>query len=345
MLLGLRVVMEKRESRVRRAWVKHSTTRRSDIVINLLSKRTGKRFIKSIAWIVTLSFLFSVLAPTSFNGNISLNLPQASAAQTDLQKSGAPVSKERRELTEKRSEKSRTFINPDHSYTTEIYERPINFKNSQGKYESIDNTLVSDPTGQSLTNKANDFSVKFAAKSDAPELINYSINGESISLATVKKADGAPGNIHSDLLPAKHQKIGNNKLFYPEIYPGIDLFYGVGSDRVKEDIVIKNRPIPNEATGFSFKFHAPGLTYEKLPDGSIVFKSRMNGQPLFLLAKPFMYDSSIPVGYQANPGVTDVPEGSRSDAVSMDIVQRGSNFFMTLFRIKPGLLLLSGSTR
>ncbi|MDA8212789.1 MAG: DNRLRE domain-containing protein [Clostridia bacterium] len=149
-------------------------------------------------------------------------------------------------------------------------------------------------------------------------------------MALVKKADGVPGNIHSDLLPANHQKISNNKLFYPEIYPGIDMFYSVGSDRAKEDIVIQNRPIPNEATGFSFKFHAPGLTYEKLPDGSIVFKSRMNGQSLFLLAKPFMYDSSIPVGYQANPGVTDVPEGSRSDAVSMKIVQRGSNFFIDL---------------
>ena len=48
---------------------------------------------------------------------------------------------EKTEVVGKRTQTSKTFNNSDGTYTTEIYEAPIHFKDSKGNWKDIDNDL------------------------------------------------------------------------------------------------------------------------------------------------------------------------------------------------------------
>ncbi|MED3662990.1 DNRLRE domain-containing protein [Ureibacillus terrenus] len=124
--------------------------------------------------------------------------------------------------------------------------------------------------------------------------------------------------------------VTENKIIYTNLYPKVDLRYIVGSNRVKEDIVIKEKPTKDTPVVFTYTVNLKGLDYEIKPDGRVFFIHPKTKEPLFYLEKPFMYDSYQPEGYQKNEGVIDVPEQSLSYDVDMKLEKRGQQLYINI---------------
>lgn len=242
---------------------------------------------------------------------------------------GKEYKKERREAPELRTEKSETYINPDGTYTSKVYERPIHFKDKSGKWARIDNTLVPDETDSHVVNKANKFKVKFPKKNSGTDLVEVSEEDTSISMAPVTEQTEMDNRFMKKQASVQ-AKVEKNKIIYPEIYPNADFRYFVGNQQIKEDIILKEKPSADTPTQFSFQLNIKGLTYKQETDGRVLFFNKKTKEPVFYLDKPFMYDANIPEGYKANPELGIEPQGVRSDDVAMNLTKRGNKLYVDI---------------
>ncbi|SHJ09847.1 RHS repeat-associated core domain-containing protein [Clostridium amylolyticum] len=77
---------------------------------------------------------------------------------------------------------------------------------------------------------------------------------------------------------------------YENIIPSVDINYRLIGDKLKEDIILKEKI---EAPSFSFNFKAKNLILKKEKDNSYSFYDKKNPSiKIFALQKPFMYDSN-----------------------------------------------------
>ncbi|WCK55592.1 DNRLRE domain-containing protein [Aneurinibacillus sp. Ricciae_BoGa-3] len=236
------------------------------------------------------------------------------------------VKKEREELPKLRKQNSKTYENPNGSFTTEIYQDPIHFKDSTGNWVPIDNTLSTDSTTNTVVNKANNFHVHFGKDNTANDLVQVSKDQTSLSLTPSSQNDPIPSKFLTKKITGMG-KIDKNEITFPNIYPDTDLQYQVGAQKVKEKVVIHKKPDATSPTQYSFKVNMKGLNYKQEPDGSLTFTDSKTGTPVYYIEKPFMYDSNIPAGFNSvKPDA--IPEGSRSDDVQMNAVQRGNQLYI-----------------
>lgn len=87
---------------------------------------------------------------------------------------------------------------------------------------------------------------------------------------------------------------------YEEIYPNVDIEYRLESQKMKENIILKNTEAQNE---FIFQFHVNGLKPEQ--EGQRILFKDGNGQTIFELQQLFLYDA----------------KGECSDKVSLELTQ------------------------
>jgi len=91
----------------------------------------------------------------------------------------------RKELKEYRTSNSKHYLKKDGTIEVEIYHDPIHYLNN-GKYEEIDNTLVTNDKG--YINNQNDFKVQFHDCVDT-ELLSVSLDDNYLSMSFL---DGHP---------------------------------------------------------------------------------------------------------------------------------------------------------
>ena len=61
---------------------------------------------------------------------------------------------ERTELRERRTASTKTYENPDHSFTKEIYLSPVHYQTEDGNWEEMDDTLTKVETPSETENAA-----------------------------------------------------------------------------------------------------------------------------------------------------------------------------------------------
>ena len=76
---------------------------------------------------------------------------------------------ERTELRERRTASTKTYENPDHSFTKEIYLSPVHYQTEDGSWEEMDDTLADVETPSETENAAKKVQKKVA---DASAFIN-----------------------------------------------------------------------------------------------------------------------------------------------------------------------------
>jgi hypothetical protein len=92
----------------------------------------------------------------------------------------------RAEVPEERSERGRVFVNPDGTYTLELSEERINYRDAAGDWQPIDLSLVDDSLGPySVRVAANDRDVRFAQDDAEVALAELSAEGVSIGLRAI----------------------------------------------------------------------------------------------------------------------------------------------------------------
>jgi hypothetical protein len=172
------------------------------------------------------------------------------------------------------------YKNSDGTYTIYMFASPISFKNSQGRYEYIDNNIIKNPDADML-NKGYDYrNAKNSILTYFPQKDNNDIivkNGDDIINFSLVKPDST--SIAS-------AKLENSKNMYGDSFP--EVTYGINSDAiqiknyvtkagVKSEVVLNKYPGTNE---IKFKVKISGYTPENNSNGYIRFldsKKNMGG--------------------------------------------------------------------
>ncbi|HEU5143410.1 MAG TPA: hypothetical protein VFU04_09665, partial [Solirubrobacterales bacterium] len=195
------------------------------------------------------------------------------------------------ELESRRTASSRTFALSNGSYETRIYQAPVHYREVDGQWSPIDETLR--PDGRSaLSNGANSFDLDLPARLGAGP-VQLAFDGGWIAYELIG-ASSAP--VESRANVARYAT--NN---------GVVFELSSLADGVKENIVLSD---PAQPRVFHFAFDAsPGVAPVLADDGSIEF--REGDRAVAVLPAPVMYDSAT-----AAPQV--------SEAVRYDLAPDGS---------------------
>ena len=213
------------------------------------------------------------------------------------------------EVVELRSESSRTFVSDQGAYETVFSSTPVNFRNDNGQWEPIDNTLVTDQApGDGYRNRANRFQVGLpSALGVAP--VRVADGQRWVDLSLLQPATGTDPAAARQAARSGPVAVVGSTARYPEAFPGVDVVYTVTAAGLKEELVLAGPPAVTE---YDFAVSlAPGLSARQ--DGNTVALVTADGTEWARLDAPFMYD-------QAHLQ-TGAP-GGYSDAVTLTVVQQ-----------------------
>ncbi|MBQ6262606.1 MAG: carbohydrate binding domain-containing protein [Clostridia bacterium] len=90
-----------------------------------------------------------------------------------------------------RTENSKTFRQSDGSFICSVYQEPVHFKNAEGEWEDIDNTLVANESG--YKNKSSDFEVVFNSDPEKNDLFTLTYGGSAVSVSLLSEETTDPG--------------------------------------------------------------------------------------------------------------------------------------------------------
>lgn len=220
-----------------------------------------------------LAFLWFALVATALSlGMGALVAPSTAAAVPEPPAPG-------KELPALATERSRTYLAPDGTHVTRLFQGTVNFKDARGKLQPVDNTLVASAApGYAVENKANRYRVQLPRDlGGAPVRLE---RGEAwVSLAL----EGAQA-------PAA---TAANRATYAGALPGVDVRYSVQADQVKEDLVLRSAAAPSVYT-FALRL-SPGLRAQANRAGGIDVRDAQ-GHLQFALEPPFAYDAAGRLG-------------------------------------------------
>ena len=150
------------------------------------------------------------------------------------------------EIVEKREANIKHFRMSDGSITAAVYPQDVHYKNENGEFVDINNSLVeeNDGTDKVLSNEANEFQVKFMKKSNKNKLYTLGKGKDKITVSIdgVNKVKAKTMDV-SDSLKAGNgdYKVDNieSQMVYQDIFENVDLEYTIISNQLKENIILK----------------------------------------------------------------------------------------------------------
>lgn len=187
---------------------------------------------------------------------------------------GAAAKSGERELTGLRSATSRTFSSPGGGRRLVGSTGPVNYRDSSGAWQQINDTLRPDgPSGSGYVNTANSYTVQFPADISAGEIRVGSGRGwTGFRLRGARPSTGV---------------VSSNTITYAEVMPGVSLTYAANPEGVQEVVTLANAAAP---TSYLFDVTtSPGLTRANRNGGMDLKAS--DGSAVFTLPTPYVYDS------------------------------------------------------
>ncbi|HEU4913808.1 MAG TPA: PA14 domain-containing protein [Candidatus Saccharimonadales bacterium] len=203
-------------------------------------------------------------------GILSQLTKDARPANEPLAETERKIDIAQREIIEKRTETSDTFLEKDGTLTQKTYFMPRYFKD-EGRWEKIDTSLIEDKNagdsgnflGRALGNvqswfknettfvvKDNGWKARFAP-SDAKEgMVRIKKNGEQIGFS--------PHGANTVVPEVFKNKNGDQVVRYVNLWDGVDVDYLIGTASVKESIIFKNKKSVNKVS-----FKLLGATLER----------------------------------------------------------------------------------
>ncbi|MEV6183070.1 LamG-like jellyroll fold domain-containing protein [Streptomyces sp. NPDC052015] len=173
--------------------------------------------------------------------------------------------KRSKEVAGERSERERTYLNPDGTYTTRFYTEPVNFRTGDGKWQPIDTALVPQEASGPSTMRAGEegwetasteAQIEFAGTADADPVVRMQVD-EGVSV----------GYGVDDAHPVTGQADAST-LTYENARPNADVEFVAGSESVKETLVLKDADAPTE---WRFPLQLEGLTAALDAHGNVIF--------------------------------------------------------------------------
>lgn len=178
-----------------------------------------------------------------------------------------------KEVVADRSRNSRTFMRGA-NYETVLYPGSINYQDSKGHWQPIDDTLVPSKTpGFAAQNKANGYSVLLPGSLSSP--IRFSLPNGTIEFGL----SGSGGALATS----------GSTATYASAFSGATVSYTAQSDSLKEAISLAS---PQAPTSFTYRLTLPSgwLARSTAQGGVDVLDAKGNPEATF--RTPFMYDAS-----------------------------------------------------
>ena len=245
---------------------------------------------------------------------IALGIEQVSETVTpasDPQPSSDGVADIIAELTEKRTADTKHFLLSDGTMMAVQYDTPVHFDTETG-WEQYDNSMsivddtVSDNEKEYVNKKSNQ-TVKLAKKAKKNKTVTYAYGDYEIAWGY---ADGNKSEL--EFINNTSEKTGNDRFLvldsvtqqakYPNIFSSVDLELFVSSTGIKENLILNSASAQNE---FVIEYKLKNLTAEQ-KDGKTVVLENSDGEEVYVLSAPEMYDSA----------------GARSAALSLVITEQ-----------------------
>ncbi|MBC2907009.1 DNRLRE domain-containing protein [Streptomyces cupreus] len=187
-----------------------------------------------------------------------------------------PPAKRVREITGRRTASARFWELSDGRVEAELAAAPTSYRSGKS-WKSIDTTVrESGAKGFDLANTTNEGRTWFG--SDTGRLVRFkSPDGRSVTL-------GLEGAGRALKPVAK-----GSEVTYRDAVHGADLQYVVGAGRVKENIVLADRP--DGPVKFTFTLDTDGLVPKARKDGSIALYGALPNTPVMVIPAPYMTDA------------------------------------------------------
>ena len=195
-----------------------------------------------------------------------------------------PVAREGDEVVSMRTATTRTFANPDGTYTTEFHVQPIYYQPADGsELAAVDLRFTGHAKDSSASVDASPVQLTARPADDAAGFVAVVSGDHSIGLGVASDADMAKSSA-TPLISADGRAVD-----YFDWQPhGIGLRLIARTDGFKSFIVLGQRPDRNS---FTFVLDAPGMTPVLGEDGSIALLDEA-GSVLGRLPRPLLLDSS-----------------------------------------------------
>jgi RHS repeat-associated protein len=237
-----------------------------------------KSIYRYLSIILSFCLLFNLVSASFAKAapNESQSVPQTGKVAADIGELPNKLPKTKLELTSKRTKYSTRYLNPDGSFTEEIFNEPQFYQDSTDKkWKKIDNNLkASTKKSGKFENTASDLSTSLADQSGTGDLASVEKDGKSIALIPVQ-AQNVKGLVKG------------NEITYPGIFPDTNARYRVIGDTLKEDLILQ-RYTQNT---FSYELKLNGVKAVVEKDGTISFQDS-NGKTTWYFEKPFMTDAN-----------------------------------------------------
>lgn len=248
--------------------------------------------------------MVTMIVPASL---LSFNIPvKAVAAESKIKNQentqSQPIKLTRiegkKEIIEKRTEFSKTYVRPDGKKEKVVYSEPINYQvvdNGQTIWKEIDNNLdLVQSTSRSAStkefkNKSNNFGLSIS-KDLQTKALEMTKNNSKISLALQSiKNSKSKKSFSLSGLRFQNPTVDTNKLTFKNIIDDTDIIYYSTSVGAKEDIVINKY---NGQNTYTFDLKLQNANFVKMPDGSFKFFDAITKESLFIMPKFYMWDSN-----------------------------------------------------
>jgi YD repeat-containing protein len=211
------------------------------------------------------------------------------------------------EIPWKRSATSRTVRNANGSYTFEASTVPLNYRDEDGLWQPIDNTLVtSSRPDYTWQNKANAVRTWLKDK-PAHDMVAFEIEGESFTMGPIG-AESTIGARQSD------------RASYRGLFRATDIEYVTMETGLKETLTLLSAAAPNV---FRFNLNGPIESVTPVADGGLVLK-RTGGKPVLIVEAPWAQEK--PKGNVVVPVSTQ----DRHAAISATKVMGGYELTLTV---------------
>ncbi|MBB5112143.1 RHS repeat-associated protein [Micromonospora echinospora] len=193
---------------------------------------------------------------------------------------------------------SDVFQNADGSVTRRVYQRPVNWRDADGTWRSIDPAIVRRPDGR-FSVKAHPLGVTFAASGEP---------GQPLVDLTLDDDRSLGFDLAGAVAPTA--RVNGNELTYERALPDVDVTMAVTGTDVKETLVLHSAKAPTE---YVYPLRLRGLTAGIDDDGDAVFL-RADGTEA----------ARMPVGYLEDASVDASGTGAISHSVRYTLVPHGT---------------------
>lgn len=194
---------------------------------------------------------------------------------------------EMKEVKSKRGQKTKLYSDGKNRMRAEFYDSPVHFYDEEsGEFEEIDNTFSDN--GETLETRKNTFKARFNKNPSDGRIFEMEKNLCKVSLKSrdVQRC----GKCNMEVCECHARSGEKNNVLIKNATENTDIEYIVDSERIKENIIVKERADKYE---YDFDLSLDNLAVSVSEDGkSLELTKKDSGRLMFYIPSPVMFDSN-----------------------------------------------------